>query len=659
MLNIDEWSIQNKSIRVEHINLVFASKGMYRLVGENGCGKTTLIEKIIFGEGVGFDCPEEEELYRKNRHNLFSYCPQKIVQNRLRVEEYIIKGNSSVDRSEMERLLVQLGFEKSILRQRFDNLSGGEQMKAAIVSALLKETPYIFFDEPSNYMDDASTMTLRQILIEESKKRCVILISHDERLVTKDTVDYLFENHTIHPARKVEYSCNTSASDVEKAEKDHSGDASACEYKGCSVPGTFRILRYFTKNVAFFISLLVASVLAILMIFQTEQEIRDKIGEDEYPPRGSAIIQKNVMSDEWGDIYREAVGIKVEPGCEERYLLYSDIPSLAEIQGVSKIFLYANGSYLLHVWDYFNAQDGDENRYNPAEGICPVAFPQEVQQSDAGGIPCFLRLEAGRPPVDDAGEIAASKELLSQCFGYDTSRIEDALGKHISIILPGEESEREYTVVGINAQPFELISYENGMQYGGCWYSKEGFEAFLSSEQKGYLQHGFAEFEVPKTEDEFIVFFDENYEPDILNYLFAHYPYNIIVSRHCFIEQNRAVIREMGINSLWRNLVASVLLFGIVFFFCRNSVRYNSGMLWDVGNYYLNRKKLYRQYVTVNIGVCAILFLLIEIWNVSGTHFIFWTSIYVLLYFFTFSAAIILSSVFGKRRTIKEYGIEI
>lgn len=660
-MKIANAKIHNQSIHVDNINMEFDSIGLYRIEGENGCGKTTLLEMMLFGNDAEFSSGDEKNMYQKERYRLFSYCPQKIVANHLKVEQYITKGNSAVDRNYMFKLLHIFGFEDSILNQRFDNLSGGEQMKVSLVSGLIRNTPYLFLDEPSNYLDDASTAVLNEVLKFESERRCVIFVSHDERMNISAAKRYSFAGGT------VTYRENEKEKESEQNKKKASLDkgticASGMERGKLSTPNMIRLMKYYAKNFAFFFALSCVVILSVLMLFQTEKDMRTELGECDYPADGYIIVQKSGYHDELNIIYEKERGLKVPSECRERYVRIEDIPQLARIDGVKDIFIWTDNSYLYKIDEKIAGlmlfPPNPSFVYRPKEEICAVAFPQEVLKN-SGRTEFYLKLLAGRPPRDNAGEITASVELLTQCFGYSEKTIEEAMGQKISIRLPGQEKAREYLIVGIMALPYEMVSYEADLGLGSYWYDADDYDVFCKSEKETFLACGFEEEFFPDSYNEVIMRTDDDKMSKVTDYLYTHFPYSVHCSAYSCKIQESAIVRNCGLKELVKHLITAVVIFGLSFVLCRNSIRYNIGMLWEIGNYYLNRKKIYGQYLMLLLCTVSIIFLTLLGINAFRTHFLLWTSTYIILYWMAALFAVIVSTLWGRRRAVKEYGIEI
>ena len=174
------------------IDLRVPSGSSAALVGESGCGKST-IAGLICGKNReykgsvrigGIDVPDirEEDLMRKVvlvRHN--SYLFKGTVEDNLKMA----KADASV--SEMEAVLKRvnlLGFLKTReglgtqLAERASNLSGGQCQRLAIARALLADALVYIFDEAASNIDVESEELIMEVIRELARTKTVILISH-------------------------------------------------------------------------------------------------------------------------------------------------------------------------------------------------------------------------------------------------------------------------------------------------------------------------------------------------------------------------------------------------------------------------------------------------------------------------------------------------
>ena len=174
------------------IDLEIPSGKFISLVGESGCGKST-IAGLICGKNRGFTgklllngvpLPEirEEELMKNIvlvRHNSYLFKGT--------VEENLLMADPSASKEKMEQVLEKvnlLGFLKeqeglqTKLLEKASNLSGGQCQRLAIARALLMDAPVYIFDEATSNIDVESEELIMDVIRELAKVKTVVLISH-------------------------------------------------------------------------------------------------------------------------------------------------------------------------------------------------------------------------------------------------------------------------------------------------------------------------------------------------------------------------------------------------------------------------------------------------------------------------------------------------
>ena len=73
------------------------------------------------------------------------------------------------------------------------NLSGGQCQLISLTRAILKDSPIILLDEPSNNLDNRSIIRLKNLFYPGQKNKLVIVITHDLRLIDKRFDTYSVE----------------------------------------------------------------------------------------------------------------------------------------------------------------------------------------------------------------------------------------------------------------------------------------------------------------------------------------------------------------------------------------------------------------------------------------------------------------------------------
>lgn len=205
------------------VNLDLPAGSFVSLVGESGCGKSTIAGllsaknrgytgEIIIGSekasGLNLSEVDEADLMKHVvmvRHN--SYLFKGTVEENLRM------AKPDVSKEEMEAVLQKvnlLGFLQTQdglqtkLQEKAGNLSGGQCQRLVIARALLKDAEVYIFDEATSNIDVESEELIMDVIHVLAKKRTVLLISHRLANVVKSDRIYFLKDGTIKESGKHE-----------------------------------------------------------------------------------------------------------------------------------------------------------------------------------------------------------------------------------------------------------------------------------------------------------------------------------------------------------------------------------------------------------------------------------------------------------------------
>jgi ATP-binding cassette subfamily C protein LapB len=169
------------------------------IIGRIGSGKTT-IEKLILGlyqttEGtVLMDGTEISQLDPASMRRNIGYVPQDVILFYGSVKENITYGAPFADDVSVLRAAKIAGVTDFVAKhpqgfdmpvgERGEKLSGGQRQAVAIARALILDPPILVLDEPTNMMDNRTEEIFKNQLIEASKGKTLLLVTHKGSLLS-------------------------------------------------------------------------------------------------------------------------------------------------------------------------------------------------------------------------------------------------------------------------------------------------------------------------------------------------------------------------------------------------------------------------------------------------------------------------------------------
>ena len=218
---------------INDLNLKLNNNGLVCLLGPSGCGKTTILNAVGGLDKVrnGKIYIDDERITKRSikkidkiRNLKIGYIFQdyKLIDS-LNVFDnvaLVLKMIGIKDKDEIKKRVDYVLETLNIYRYRYrlaSMLSGGERQRVAIARAIVKDPDIILADEPTGNLDSKNTLEIMNIIKCISKKRLVILVTHEVNLAkfyadriieledgkvikdyeneTKDFLDYRLENN--------------------------------------------------------------------------------------------------------------------------------------------------------------------------------------------------------------------------------------------------------------------------------------------------------------------------------------------------------------------------------------------------------------------------------------------------------------------------------
>ena len=188
-----------KNTILKDVNLTFTDGKIYGFVGRNGSGKSVFLKLIC-----GFYTPTSGEILLDGvNYTLSNAFPEntraliekpKFLPDLTGYEnlELLASLQNKIGQKEIEETLKKLNlFEEK--DKKYSKYSLGMKQKLGIAQVLMEDPQLMIFDEPFNGVENETAANIRELLLQEQKKKKIILIaSHIKEDITS-LADVVYE----------------------------------------------------------------------------------------------------------------------------------------------------------------------------------------------------------------------------------------------------------------------------------------------------------------------------------------------------------------------------------------------------------------------------------------------------------------------------------
>lgn len=206
------------------INLRFRDCEFVSILGQSGCGKTTMLniigglDKYTSGDlkinGVSTKNYKDRDwdFYRNNSIGFvfqsYNLIPHQTVLSNVELA-LTLSGVSKAERKKRAiEALEKVGLGEQI-HKKPNQMSGGQMQRVAIARALVNNPDILLADEPTGALDTETSIQIMELLKEISKDRLIIMVTHNPELakdysirivrlldgvITDDSDPYLLED---------------------------------------------------------------------------------------------------------------------------------------------------------------------------------------------------------------------------------------------------------------------------------------------------------------------------------------------------------------------------------------------------------------------------------------------------------------------------------
>ncbi|WP_291571920.1 ABC transporter ATP-binding protein [Clostridium sp. UBA4548] len=179
---------------IEDFSYTFKKGKIYCLLGNNGTGKTTLIDIIA---GLRYDYRGDIYINNLEIKKVDMYSVRKNLIGVVEQEPVLLKdslrNNLTFAIDEYSEEMLNYYCEKFGIYSLIDdeerdegesaNTSGGEKQKISLIRTLLKDPDLIILDEPSSALDKQSIVVLNNILNNLKLNKIIIIITHNKEVI--------------------------------------------------------------------------------------------------------------------------------------------------------------------------------------------------------------------------------------------------------------------------------------------------------------------------------------------------------------------------------------------------------------------------------------------------------------------------------------------
>lgn len=184
-LNLPELRVGERLLS-KNITLKIVGPEKLVIIGNNGCGKTTLLKTIL-------NYYSNTKLEGIN----VGYMPQNyddLLESNISPENYLLKNSDNPDkerRTLIRTALGRLNFTEKEATSPISQLSGGQKAKLFLTNLVLKDYNVLILDEPTRNLSPLSNPVIRNIL--KNYEGAIISVSHDRKYIKEvcDRIEYL------------------------------------------------------------------------------------------------------------------------------------------------------------------------------------------------------------------------------------------------------------------------------------------------------------------------------------------------------------------------------------------------------------------------------------------------------------------------------------
>ncbi len=182
------------------ITIAFRESEFVSILGQSGCGKTTLLNIIggldryttgdlIINEKSTKEFKDRDwDTYRNHSVGFvfqnYNLIPHQTVLSNVELALTLSGVSKSERRKRAIEVLKKVGLEDQI-NKKPNQMSGGQMQRVAIARALINDPDILLADEPTGALDSETSIQIMNLLKEIASEKLVIMVTHNPELAEK------------------------------------------------------------------------------------------------------------------------------------------------------------------------------------------------------------------------------------------------------------------------------------------------------------------------------------------------------------------------------------------------------------------------------------------------------------------------------------------
>ena len=179
------------------VSLTFRNSEFVSILGQSGCGKTTLLniiggldqytsgDLLINGKSTKKFKDRDWDTYRNHSIGFvfqsYNLIPHQTVLANVELALTLSGVSKSERRKRAVEVLSKVGLSDQLYKKP-NQMSGGQMQRVAIARALINDPDILLADEPTGALDSATSVQIMELLKEIARDRLIIMVTHNPEL---------------------------------------------------------------------------------------------------------------------------------------------------------------------------------------------------------------------------------------------------------------------------------------------------------------------------------------------------------------------------------------------------------------------------------------------------------------------------------------------